>query len=161
MSTYIKIDGIDGECADDKHEKWIDVLSWSWGMSQSANSHMGGGGGNSLASVQDMSLVKFVDKSTPQLMFASLKGKHIPKAEFHVVKAGGDDKLQYIVAKFEDLIISNVSTGGSREEDRLTEQVSLNFAKVEFEYTEQDAKGGAGAKPKVQWDIKKGDGSVS
>ena len=42
-----------------------------------------------------------------------------------------------------------------------TENVSLNFAKVEFQYTVQTEKGGAGAKPKMQWDIKKGKGSVS
>ena len=32
-------------------------------------------------------------------------------------------------------MVTSVSTGGSGGEDRLTENVSLNFAKVKFEYT--------------------------
>ena len=53
----------------------------------------------------------------------------------------------------EEVLISSVGTGGSHGEDRLTEHVALNFATVKVEYTEQTAKGGAGAKPKMGWDI--------
>jgi len=161
-SMFIKIQDHPGESEDDDHKEWIDVLSWSWGMSQSANTHMGGGGGQSQASVQDMSVVKFVDKSSPALQGSCLNGKHIPKAELHCTKAGGDNKaLEYIKIVMEDVIISSVSTGGSGGEDRMTENVSLNFAKVEYHYTVQTVKGGAGAKPNSKWDIKAGKGSVS
>jgi Type VI secretion system effector, Hcp len=40
---FIKIDTIDGEAQDTKHKKEIDVLSWSWGMSNSGSAHVGGG----------------------------------------------------------------------------------------------------------------------
>ena len=161
-SMFIKFDGIDGECEDDDHKGWIDILSWSWGMSQSANTHMGGGGGQAQASVQDLSAVKFVDKSTPGLMHSCLVGKHIAKAELHCTKASGDNKaLEYIIIKMDDVIISSVSTGGSGGEDRMTENVSLNFAKVEYQYTVQTKEGSAGSKPNVKWDIKAGKGSVS
>ncbi len=161
-SMFIKIDSHDGESEDDDHSGWIDILSWSWGMSQSANAHMGGGGSNAQASVQDVNFVKWVDKSSPALMHSCLVGKHILKAELHCTKSGGDNKaLSYIVGKFDDVIISSVSTGGSGAEDRLTENVSLNFAKVEWEYVVQTKEGGAGAKPKLTWDIKKGKGSIS
>jgi type VI secretion system secreted protein Hcp len=161
---FIKVQDHDGESEDEDHKGWIDILSWSWGMSQSATTHIGGGGGQAQASVQDISFVKWVDKSTPALMYSCCVGKHIPKAEIHCTKASGNDKggeLQYIVIKMDDVIISSVSTGGSGGEDRLTENVSLNFAKVEYQYTVQTAQGGAGAKPKVTWDVKAGRGSVS
>ena len=161
-SMFLKIDGIDGESEDDDHEKWIDILSWSYGMSQAASSHIGGGSSNAQASVQDVSVVKFVDKGTPAIMHCCLSGKHISKAELHCTKAGGDNKaLEYIIIKMDDVIISSVSTGGSGGEDRLTENVSLNFAKFEYQFTVQTKEGGAGAKPKVTWDIRKGKGSVS
>ena len=60
---------------------------------------------------------------------------------------------EYIVLTMEDVIISSVSPGGSGGEDRLTENVSLNFGKVKVDYAAQDNKGGAGAKPKMGWDI--------
>lgn len=161
-SMFIKIDGIPGESEDDDHTAWIDILSWSWGMSQSASTHTGGGGSNAQASVQDVSFVKWVDKATPAIMHCCVSGKHIAKAELHCTKAGGDNKaLEYIIIKMDDVIISSVSTGGSGGEDRLTENVSLNFAKVDYQFTVQTKEGAAGAKPKMQWDIKKGKGSVS
>lgn len=163
-SMFIKIENHPGESEDEDHKGWIDILSWSFGMSQSANAHMGGGGGHAQASVQDISIVKFVDKSTPALMHSSLSGKHIPSAELHCTKATGEDKggaLPYMVIKMNDVIISSVSTGGSGGEDRMTENISLNFAKFDYQYTVQTAAGGKGSKPKVEWDIKAGKGSVS
>lgn len=161
-SMFLKINGIDGESEDDDHEKWIDILSWSFGMSQAASSHIGGGASSAQASVQDINTVKFVDKSTPGIMHCCLSGKHIADAELHCTKASGDNKaLEYIIIKMHDVIISSVSTGGSGGEDRLTENVSLNFAKVEYQFTVQTKEGTAGEKPKMQWDIKKGKGSVS
>ena len=44
VDFFLKIDGIDGESADHKHGKEIDVQSWSWGAHQSGT-HAGGGGG--------------------------------------------------------------------------------------------------------------------
>ena len=43
--------------------------------------------------------------------------------------------------------------GGSGGEDRLTENVTLNFAKVKLGYIEQTTTGAEGAKPEVGWDI--------
>ena len=42
----------------------IDVLAWSWGMSQSGTTHMGGGGGAGKANFQDLSFTKFVDAAS-------------------------------------------------------------------------------------------------
>ena len=45
------------------------------------------------------------------------------------------------------------STGGSGGEDRLTENITLNFAKVTFEYDPQDKKGGGKGKIPYNFDI--------
>ena len=161
-NMFIKIDGHDGESEDDDHTGWIDILSWNWAISQSASTHVGGGGTNAQADVQDIMFTKWVDKSTPALMHSCLVGKHITKAELHCTKHGGDNKaLEYIIIKMDDVIISALSTGGGSGDDRMTEHVSLNFAKVEYQYTVQTKEGAAGSKPKVEWDIKKGKGSVA
>jgi len=41
---FLKIDGVDGESSDDKHKNQIDILSWSWGASNSGSMASGGGG---------------------------------------------------------------------------------------------------------------------
>ena len=50
-------------------------------------------------------------------------------------------------------VVTSINTGGSGGEDRLTENVSLNFAKVTFTYTEQTDKGAGEASKDFKWDI--------
>jgi len=154
VDMFIKIADIKGESGDSKQKEAIDVLSWSWGLSQSGSAHMGGGAGAGKVNVQDLSLTKYIDKSSPDLMLFCCNGKHLKDAKLTIRKAG-ENPLEYLVITLEDVIISSISTGGSGGDDRLTENVTLNFGKVKVDYTEQDSKGGAGAKPKMGWDIVK------
>jgi type VI protein secretion system component Hcp len=71
---------MDGEAQDSKHKKEIDVLSWSWGMSNAGSAHAGG-------------------------------------------------------------------------EDRLTENITLNFSKVSLDYVPQDDKGAPRTAIPMAWDI--------
>ena len=50
--------------------------------------------------------------------------------------------MKYFDLLLENLIVTSVSTGGSGGEDRLTENVTLNFAKVKWCYTPDDGKVG-------------------
>ena len=65
VDFLLKINGVDGESKISGHEGEIDVLAWSWGMSQTGTMHVGGGGGAGKVDVQDISLTKYVDKATP------------------------------------------------------------------------------------------------
>jgi type VI secretion system secreted protein Hcp len=152
VDMFMKFDGIDGESKDDKHKGEHDVLAWSWGMSQSGSAHIGGGGGSGKVDMQDLSFTKYIDKGSPDLMLNCCQGKHIDKATLTVRKAGGDP-LEYLKIAMEEVIITSVSTGGSGGEDRLTENITLDFAKVKVDYKEQTEKGTVGATPKMGWDI--------
>jgi type VI secretion system secreted protein Hcp len=55
VDMFLKLDGIDGESEDDAHKGEIDVLAFSWGMTQSGSMHIMQGGGSGKVSVQDMS----------------------------------------------------------------------------------------------------------
>ncbi len=154
MDMFMKIADVKGEAADDKHKEEIDVLAWSWGFTQSGNAHTGGGAGAGKVNVHDLSFTKHIDKSSPDLYLSCCNGKHLGKAVLTVRKAG-ENPLEYLIITMEDVIISSISPGGSGGEDRLAENVSLNFARVKVDYTEQTAKGGEGAKPKMGWDIAK------
>ncbi len=145
VDMFLKIDGIPGESEDKKHSKEIDVLAWSWGLSQSGTMHVGGGGGAGKANFQDLSITKWVDSATVPLLKACTNGQHIKKAELFVRKAGGKP-LEYMVYTFEELLVSSVSQGGSGGEDRLTENVSLNFRSWHLKYTAQTAQGAEGDK---------------
>ena len=152
VDMFLKVEGLEGEAKDKTHGKEIDILAWSWGMSQSGTTHTGGGGGAGKVNVQDASFTKFIDKSSPDLMLACCNGKHYGEAKL-VVRKAGENPLEYLIITMTDVMVTSVSTGGSGGEDRLTENVTLNFSKVKVEYAEQTEKGGAGAKPKMGWDI--------
>ncbi len=152
VDMFIKIGDIKGESKDGTHKESIDVLSWNWGLSQSGTFATGGGGGAGKVNVQDISLTKYVDSSSTALMLAACKGTHIKQATLTVRKAG-DTPLEYIKITMESVLVSSLTTGGSGGEDRLTENVSLNFAKFKVEYTNQADTGGKGTTSTAAWDI--------
>lgn len=152
VDMFIKIDGLPGESIDKTHKDEIDVLAWSFGMSQSGTFHSGSGGGAGKVNVQDLSFTKYIDKSSPDLMLLCCNGGHIKDAVL-VVRKAGTTPLEYVKFTMTTCMVSSVSTGGSGGEDRLTENVTLNFAKFQVDYVEQTQKGGEGAKPSMTWDI--------
>jgi type VI secretion system secreted protein Hcp len=152
VDMFLKLDQIAGESADHTHKGEIDVLAWSWGASNSGSAHMGGGAGAGKVNVQDISFTKYIDKASPSLFLNCASGKHIPTATLTVRKAG-EKPLEYLKLELTEVLVSSVSTGGSGGEDRLTENVTLNFAKVKVTYTPQNAKGGADSGVTTGWDI--------
>lgn len=152
VDMFLKCDTLKGESQDHAHKGEIDVLSWSWGASNSGTTHLGGGGGAGKVAVQDMSVTKYVDNSSTDLLLSCCNGKHLPSMVLTVRKAG-EKPLEYIVITMKDCLISSISTGGSGGEDRLTENISINFATVEVQYTEQNKDGTGGSPKRFGWNI--------
>jgi len=154
VDMFMKIGDIKGESTDKVHKLEIDVLAWSWGISNSGTTHMGGGGGSGKANVQDLSFTKYTDASSHALLLAATNGHHYPNAKLTVRKAGGKNApVEYIKIEMDEVMITSVSCGGSGGEDRLTENVTLNFAKVKYEYTPQKPDGTAEATVSMTYDI--------
>ena len=156
MDMFLKLEKpIPGESQDKDKDKVgdIEILAWSWGLSQSGSFHTGAGGGAGKANIQDLSLTKYFDNASATLMGCCTKGTHMDKATLSVRKAG-DKPYVYIKITMEHVLVSSISTGGSGGEDRLTENLSLNFGKVKVEYFKQDNKTGAvSAGTTMGWDI--------
>jgi type VI secretion system secreted protein Hcp len=140
VDAFLKLGDIKGESVSKGKEEQIDVLAWSWGLSQSGTLHMGSGGGAGKVNVQDLNFTKYVDAATPNLIKACCDGKHIDEAVLTFRKAGGTP-LEYLVLTLTEVMVTMVSTGGSSGEDRFTENVVLNFAKFKLSYQPQDSKG--------------------
>ncbi len=153
--AFLKIDGIKGESTDDKHKEWIEILSYSWGCSQqaSASASTSGGGTTQRVDFADFNIVKTLDSATPLLFKACAKGDHIKEVILELCRAGGD-KLKFMEYKMADVIISNVSVGGSGGGDS-TESVSFNYGKIEQTYTKQKREDGTGGgNVPAGWDLK-------
>jgi type VI secretion system secreted protein Hcp len=153
VDIFLKLDGIKGESADAKHKEEIDVLAWSWGMSQSGTMHTGGGGGAGKVNVQDISITKPLDKASPLLAARCAQGEHIKQALLTVRKAGTQQQ-EYLKITLTDCLVSSISTGGSEGQETLTENVSLNFAQYKFEYWPQKPDGSLGGVVASGYNIK-------
>jgi type VI secretion system secreted protein Hcp len=153
VDMSLKIDGVDGESLLAGHEDEIDVLAWSWGASQSGSMHTGLGGGSGKVSVQDISVTKWIDKASFALFRLVATGEHFDSAVLSVRKAGGKEPVEYLEIALKKVIITSYSTGGSGGEDRLTENITLNFEEFEFTYTPQNEDGSKGDKLPFKFNI--------
>jgi len=155
VDMFLKVDDVKGESQDDKHKDEIDVLNWSWGMNQTGTTHTGAGGGAGKVAVHDISITKYLDKASPNLMLACCNGKHYKEALLTVRKAG-ENALEYLKLTMKEVIIASVSTGGGGGEDRLSENLTLNFAEYKIEYQPQGTDGKAAGGPvTAAWHIAK------
>ena len=133
VDMFLKIDGVEGESTDDKHKGEIEILSFSWGVSQSGGFGPGGGAGK--VSSNDFAIVKRLDKATPQLLEKVCQGEHIGSALLTLAKAGGDHRQEYLKIKLTDIIISSYQTSGASSGEP-AEQVSFAFQSVEVSAAE-------------------------
>ena len=153
VDMFLIIEGeIEGESKDSTHTGAIDVLAWSWGMSNSGTFHTGGGGGAGKANFQDISVTKWVDNASAELMKYCANGDHFATAKL-IVRKAGKTPLEYIVIEMEKVMITSVSTGGSGGEEQLTENISLNFAEVKYSYSKQKDDGTGEAAKEFPWNI--------
>jgi type VI secretion system secreted protein Hcp len=148
---FAKIGDIKGESIDDKHKDEIEVLSWSWGVTNSAPHAVGSGGATGKASFRDLSFTHKIDKASPALLGACATGVHLKEATITHRKAGKGQQ-EYLVIKMDDVLVTAVAEGDS--EGGNTETVNLAFAKVDVEYRPQKADGSLDAGVHFKYDLK-------
>lgn len=151
---FLKIDGAPGESHDAKHKDEIQLLSFSFGESNAGTMQFGGGGGAGKVVMQDFHFVMNVNKASPALLGKCATGEHLKSAILTCRKAGKEQQ-EFLKVKFTDLLVSSFQTGGSSHSNHLpTDQISLNFTKVEWEYKPQNPDGNLGASVKSGFDLK-------
>lgn len=130
VDMFLKIETIEGESVDDKHKGWIDVLSFSWGVSAFAkgNAPAGKVSPSRQTQVSDFSIVKYLDTASPALFSKSCEGDHVGDLNF-VVARKGDRPQEFYIVKMSDCLISSVApAGGVGGGSDPMEQVSFSFA---------------------------------
>lgn len=137
VEYFLKIDGITGESTDKSHPGWIEIGSFSWGVSNTltiTSSTSGAGAGK--VSLSGLKVTKPIDKATPSLLRACASGKHIDYAELDVVVASGDLKLEspqsLLTLKLDDVALVNVTEGGAGGHSVPTESLDIVASRVEL-----------------------------
>ncbi len=135
QDLFLKIDGIQGESLDRVHANEVDVLTWSWGATNSSVPRSGGAGAGK-ASFNDLSITKYVDASSPSLVAAVSTGKRIASLTLTVRKSNGAPQgIDYFTLTLNDVSVSGISVSTSGGEDRMTENVTFNYGTYIYSYT--------------------------
>ncbi|MDQ1424349.1 MAG: type secretion system secreted protein Hcp [Acidimicrobiaceae bacterium] len=150
--TFLKTGDIKGDSIDSRHVGEIEVLSWSWGVTQTGST-VGSGGGKHRVHFNDFSFTHHVDRASPHLMTACATGEHLKEAILTVRKAGKGQQ-EFLVVTMSDVIVTSVLPAGRDGEDALFEQASLQFAKVDLEYKPQKPDGSLDAGIHFKFNIK-------
>ena len=139
VDMFLKLDGIQGESLDAKHPNEIEVVSYSWGVTNTGSAVSSRRGKPHEAS---LNVVVTTSKATPSLFLHCCTGSHIKTGVITARKAG-DAPLDFLHINMTDIVISSYQTGGHGGGDIPMETVGLTFAKVAVVYTAQSAAGGA------------------
>jgi type VI secretion system secreted protein Hcp len=147
FDAFLKLDGIQGESQDKVHSGEIEIESFSWGATNPTTGASGGGGGTGKVSFQDLHFTMPTSTASPNLMLACATGRHIRTATLTCRKAGGTNALEFMKIKLSDCLVSSYSNGShvidtgfsalAGNEDLPSDQMSLNFLKIDFLYTSQ------------------------
>jgi type VI secretion system secreted protein Hcp len=133
VNAYLYIDGVEGPST--SKAKCIDVISFSWGVSQTAVYGAGASGKEAKAGRADfsnLSIMKVLDKTTPLLTDHCASGDILKEVYILYDKPVGTEQQDYFRIYLKDALITSVQLSGSSENP--TESVSFAFQGVEVAY---------------------------
>lgn len=133
VNAYLFIDGVEGPSTSKAGH--IDVLSFSWGVSQTAVYGTGASGKEAKAGRADFSnltIMKVLDKTSPLLADHCASGDILKKVYIVYDKPVGTEQQDYFRIYLKDALITSLQLSGSNENP--TESVSFAFQAVEIAY---------------------------
>jgi type VI secretion system secreted protein Hcp len=151
VDYFLKLDGIQGESVDANHKNEIQILSWSWGGSQTSSVSGTGGSGAGKVDLADFSIMTNFDKATPKLFKSLCEGTHVKTGTMTAVKSGANGK-PYLTADFTELFVSSLQISASSEIPTIS--VSFTYNTIKIDYSVQDEKGNLTSTGPVSYDLK-------
>ena len=133
VNAYLYVDGVNGPST--SKPGFIDILSFSWGVSQTSTYGAGASGKEAKAGRADFSnltIMKVLDASTPYLCDHCASGDILDKVYILYDKPVADGQQDYFRIYLKDALVTSVQLSGSNENP--TESVSFAFQAVEVAY---------------------------
>lgn len=147
-TMFLQIDGMPGESTDIAHAKWIDIDSFSWGITNTPVV-----GGANRAVVDDFEWFQPVDISSPKVFVAVASGKHTTKVTLDVVRAGGKPGDSFFQMIFDDVLFTKFKTAGNA--GTIIQNAALAADnKITLRYRQQDNAGRFGSWVEGSFNIK-------
>ena len=168
FDAFLKLETVKGESADSKHKGEIDLLNFSWGLTNhtSIGSATSGAGAGKVK-FHEFTIIKQTDAATAALFKACATGGHFASATLVIRKAGGK-QLEYLTLTFTTVFVVSIKSRGpnnpllpadplvdaSQSDNQLpTEEITFVYGKLNVQYQPQGSDGGAQGGPVLAgWD---------
>jgi type VI secretion system secreted protein Hcp len=140
VNAYLVIEGINGPSTSKTNA--IDILSFSFGSSQTAVYGVGASGKEAKAGRADfsnLSIMKVTDKTSPFLFEACVKASILPKVTLFYDKPVKGEQKDYFKITLKDALVTSQQLSGSNENP--SESVSFAFQAVEVAYAAENDDG--------------------
>lgn len=158
FDAYLQLGTVPGESADKQFggtAGWIDVISFTYGVSQSGSASSQGGLSAGKSNFQDFTFTQKVHFGSPEMFLTCANGK-VHKAAHFVCRKAGETPQVYLQIKMEQVMITSVTTQGAGGPDEIpTETVSMTAEKLAVWYGQQDENNKIKADKATGWDQKK------
>jgi len=158
--AFINIAGVPGECTTKGYENWIQVITYSFGVSQHSGGSMSAAGGLSggRADFDALTFQHTLDSAAPALALACSSGQHLKTATLAVCRSTGDGQsTKFMEYAMTDVIVTKIShalaTNGP--DPITTETVGLAFGQITWTYTVVGQDGKKKGDKKTGWDVSK------
>src|SRR6516162_329328 len=143
--AFLKLAGVTGESQKANHVGDIDILSFSWGASNSSSVGTGTGVSTGKAAVSDFSVMKSTDSSSPVLFQKCCDGSVIATGVVTLQRQVQGNATPYLVYNFTNVYVTSVQWSGSGGSgDSPMESCSFCFEVGTVDYTPQKDDGTAG-----------------
>jgi type VI secretion system secreted protein Hcp len=140
MPAYLQIEGIEGDVTQADHKKWIAVKSVSHPITRTIRSGAKGmERSQGSTTIGDLHIVRLVDRSSPKLAEACAGGKFFKTATIDLCNVINGKVVKFHTHKLSNVILTSYSFHGTEDsEPPATEELTMNFTKVNWVYTVND-----------------------
>ena len=181
--AYIKFDGIDGESQNAGHEGWSEIVSFDQWIHRPESGATGTARRRGDVVLEDIVLVKQLDKASPKLAEAMCTGEVFPKVEIHLTgpSEGSTCSGTFYICELKNVMITSYEVSGSnplayelvipapdvtmpsagpfivQAVDSPIEELSLHFEEIKVTYTECDSSGKSKGNIEYSWKVEEGE----
>jgi type VI secretion system secreted protein Hcp len=152
--AFLKLAGVTGESQKDNHKGEIDLMSFSWGASNSSAVGTGTGVSTGKVTVSDFSIMKTTDSSSPVLFQKCCDGSVITTGVVTLQRQIQGSATPYLVYNFTNVFVTSIQWSGSGGAgDTPMESVSFCFEVGTVDYSPQQDDGSLGNAIHGGWDV--------
>ncbi len=151
VDYFLQLTSINGESVDQNFPNQISVLSFSWGGTQTTSVAGTGGSGAGKVSLNEFSITKYYDSSSPEIFKSMVVGTHITTGTLSAVKSGASGQA-FLKITLGELFVTSQQISASTEIP--TETVSFSYNTIKVDYSKQNEQGNLTSVGPVSYDLK-------